>query len=48
MAVRLLCTNILKVTWKSGADTVVRGQFVDSQELDSTADTDFRAVNDNW
>lgn len=36
------------VTWKSGADTIVRGQFVDTQKLDSTADTNFRAVNDDW
>ncbi|KAJ9156616.1 Glutaminase-like protein [Pleurostoma richardsiae] len=36
------------VTWKSGADTIVRAQFQKDKTLDNTKDTDFRAVNDNW
>ncbi|KAK7739143.1 hypothetical protein SLS53_005779 [Cytospora paraplurivora] len=36
------------VTWKIGADTVVRPQFEANQTLDNTQDTDYRAINDNW
>ncbi|ROW08173.1 hypothetical protein VPNG_06905 [Cytospora leucostoma] len=36
------------VTWKIGADTVVRPQFEANQTLDNTQDTNYRAINDNW
>lgn len=38
----------VQVTWKIGADTVVRPQFEANQTLDNTQDTNYRAINDNW
>ncbi|KZP06336.1 DUF1793-domain-containing protein [Athelia psychrophila] len=36
------------VTYQTGEDTVVRGQFISNGDLANTQDTAFRAINDNW
>ncbi|RYP78349.1 hypothetical protein DL771_000534 [Monosporascus sp. 5C6A] len=36
------------LTWQSGSDTDVRGNFVRDGVLTNTKDTDFRPVNQNW
>ncbi|KAI1500769.1 glutaminase GtaA [Biscogniauxia marginata] len=36
------------LTWQSGIDNDVRGNFINSGVLANTDDTDYRAVNDNW
>lgn len=38
----------LGLTYQSGADTTVRGQFISNGHLPNTKDTSFRAVSDNW
>ncbi|KAI0774201.1 DUF1793-domain-containing protein [Fomes fomentarius] len=40
--------NTQGVTWQSGADSVVRAQFINNGKLANTADTEFRAVSDRW
>ncbi|KAI1081380.1 glutaminase A [Whalleya microplaca] len=40
--------DVDNLSWQSGADSDVRGNFVSSGVLPNTKDTDFRAVNDNW
>ncbi|KAJ5118919.1 hypothetical protein N7448_010627 [Penicillium atrosanguineum] len=36
------------MSYQSGQDVVVRGQFSSNGSLDDTSDTNFRAINDNW
>ncbi|GAO18893.1 hypothetical protein UVI_02046080 [Ustilaginoidea virens] len=36
------------LTYRIGADTAVRGQFLKQGKLDNTVDTEYRAVNDRW
>lgn len=36
------------LTYQSGADTDVRGQFVNAGSLNNSEDTNFRAINDNY
>lgn len=36
------------MTYQTGEDTVVRGQFISNGDLANTQDTAFRAINDNW
>lgn len=43
-----MLNSCVQVTWKIGADTVVRGQFETNQTLDDTLDTDYRAINNDW
>lgn len=43
-----LANKRIQVTWKIGADTVVRPQFETNQTLDNTIDTSYRAINDDW
>ncbi|KAF2861318.1 GTA glutaminase A [Piedraia hortae CBS 480.64] len=40
--------NTNKVTHRSGADTDVRGQFINKGILDNSADTKYRAINNRW
>ena len=35
-------------TWQTGQDVVVRAQFINNGALANTADTNFRAVSDDW
>ena len=36
------------MTFQSGADVTVRGNFISNGVLPNTQDTDYRAINDNW
>lgn len=36
------------MTYQSGQDTVVRGNFLNSGVLPNTQDTDYRAINSDW
>jgi hypothetical protein len=36
------------LTYQSGQDVVVRGQFVDNGKLSDTNDTNYRPISDNW
>ncbi|KAI1103178.1 glutaminase A [Jackrogersella minutella] len=36
------------LTWQSGADTDVRGAFINNGVLPNTKDTNYRAVQDSW
>ncbi|TBU49426.1 hypothetical protein BD309DRAFT_76359 [Dichomitus squalens] len=40
--------NTVGATWQSGQDIVVRQQFISNGALANTADTNFRAVSNNW
>ncbi|CAA7259876.1 unnamed protein product [Cyclocybe aegerita] len=40
--------NTASATFQSGADVVVRAQFINSGALPNTRDTNFRAVSNNW
>lgn len=40
--------NTASATWQSGSDATVRAQFVNNGRLPNTADTNFRAVSNNW
>ncbi|RYO85211.1 hypothetical protein DL766_009021 [Monosporascus sp. MC13-8B] len=40
--------DVKGLTWQSGIDTVVRGNFVRDGVLANTMDTNFRPVNQNW
>jgi hypothetical protein len=37
-----------RLSYQSGQDIVVRGQFVSDGKLANTNDTDYRAIQDNW
>lgn len=37
-----------RTTYQTGADVMVRAQFISNGVLPNTQDTDFRAVSDNW
>ncbi|KAG1815522.1 uncharacterized protein BJ212DRAFT_1481299 [Suillus subaureus] len=41
-------SNSSSVTYQTGQDAVVRGQFINNGVLNNTEDTNFRAVSDNW
>ncbi|PMD18325.1 DUF1793-domain-containing protein [Hyaloscypha hepaticicola] len=36
------------MTYQSGADVTVRGNFLNMGDLPNTQDTNYRAINDNW
>jgi hypothetical protein len=36
------------MTYQSGADVTVRGNFLNKGDLPNTQDTNYRAINDNW
>lgn len=36
------------VTFQTGQDTLVRGQFINNGKLANTQDTNFRAINNDW
>ncbi|KAI8956632.1 glutaminase GtaA [Daldinia sp. FL1419] len=40
--------DVDNLSWQIGADTDVRGAFLDKGALPSTKDSNFRAVQDNW
>ncbi|KAI1142549.1 glutaminase A [Hypoxylon sp. FL0543] len=40
--------DVDNLSWQSGADTDVRGAFINNGVLPNTKDTNFRAVQDNW
>ncbi|KAK3676571.1 hypothetical protein LTR78_003345 [Recurvomyces mirabilis] len=40
--------SVAGLTYQSGADIDVRGQFTTSGGLNNTNDTDFRAISDDW
>ncbi|EJF61169.1 hypothetical protein DICSQDRAFT_155261 [Dichomitus squalens LYAD-421 SS1] len=40
--------NTSGVTWQTGQDSVVRGQFIQNTNLANTADTNYRAVSYSW
>lgn len=40
--------NVRTLTYQSGADNTVRGQFINSGDLDNSNDTDYRAINDDY
>ncbi|KAF7330323.1 DUF1793-domain-containing protein [Mycena venus] len=42
------CINANALTYQTGQDTVVRGQFIKNAALANTKDTNFRAVSNNW
>ena len=47
---RVKSTSLIlaKITYQSGADTVVRSNFLNNAHLPNTTDLNFRAVRDNW
>lgn len=40
--------DVDNLSWQSGADTDVRGAFINNGVLPNTKDTNFRAVQDSW
>lgn len=36
------------MTYQSGADSNVRGNFLNNGALPNTQDTNYRAINNNW
>ncbi|KAF8974432.1 DUF1793-domain-containing protein [Flammula alnicola] len=40
--------NTINTTFQSGADVVVRAQFINNGRLANTLDTNFRAIQDSW
>jgi hypothetical protein len=36
------------MTYQSGADVTVRGNFLNDGDLANSQDTNYRAINDNW
>ncbi|KAF4619311.1 hypothetical protein D9613_005332 [Agrocybe pediades] len=41
-------SNAAGTTFQSGADVVVRAQFINNGKLPNTQDTNFRAISNNW
>ncbi|KAI0092705.1 hypothetical protein BDY19DRAFT_1054180 [Irpex rosettiformis] len=41
-------TQVTGLTWQSGSDVTVRGEFISYGVLQNTQDTKFRAVGDSW
>lgn len=40
--------NTASLTYQSGADVLVRGNFASTGKLPNTQDTNYRAINNNW
>jgi len=36
------------MSYQSGQDVTVRGNFLSNGDLPNTQDTDYRAINDDW